>query len=262
MTDATYPALLRYWRNARGLSQLDLAIAAAVSPKHISFLETGRSRPSQEMALHLATTLGLPFREQNAMLVAAGFAPRFEEVGLSDFGPEIQNALRIMLRKHEPYPMLVFDRAYDIVQTNDGANRLLVAMLGDRAGRERNLMKLLFDPSLLRPLTVDWERVARAMLARLQREALMERRDEALMRLIATLCAYDGVPRDWRAPDFEAQSDATLQFRIQVAGQTIAFLTTVTVFSAPQNVSLQELHIESYFPLDEGTEAFCRALKG
>lgn len=260
MTATMYPALLRYWRNARGMSQIDLASAADVSPKHVSFLETARAAPSREMVLRLASTLGLPLRDQNAMLTAAGFAAVFEESDPARCDASIQRALATMMKKHEPYPMLVFDRNYDIVQVNEAARRLLHFVLGDRAGTERNIMRLIFDPTLLRPRILDWPRVARAVLVRLQRDALIHRRDDGLRRLVSALCSYEEVPSDWREPDFTTSSEATLQFRLEHAGHTLAFLTTLTVFSAPQNVSLEELHIESYYPLDEATETFCQNL--
>jgi transcriptional regulator with XRE-family HTH domain len=258
MNGTVFPALLRYWRGARGMSQLDLAGAADVSPKHVSFLETGRAKPSREMVL--ATTLGVPLRDQNALLVAAGFAEVFREVDPAQFDPNVLRALERMMAHQEPYPLLVLDGHYDLVMVNSSARRFLAAVLGDRAERERNAMKLVFDPALLRPHILDWERTARALLVRLQREALYRRRDAGLQQLLATLCAYEGVPEGWRTPDFETPSGATLNVRFDFAGQEIGFLTTLTVFQAPQNVSLEELHIESYFPLDEATEQVCRAL--
>jgi transcriptional regulator with XRE-family HTH domain len=262
VTATVFPALLRYWRGARGMSQLDLAGAADVSPKHISFLETGRAKPSREMVLRLATTLGVPLRDQNALLVAAGFAEAFREVDAAGFDPNVRRALERMMAHQEPYPLLVLDRHYELVMHNAAARRFLLAVLGDRAERERNAMKLLFDPALLRPHVVDWERTARLLLSRLQREALYRRRDEGLQQLIAQLCAYEGVPQGWRTLDFETPSDATLNMRFEFAGQRIGFLTTLTVFQAPQNVSLEELQIESYFPLDDVTEQVCRMLAG
>lgn len=256
-----FPALLRYWRGARGLSQLDLAGAASVSAKHISFLETGRANPSQEMVLRLASTLDLPLRDQNALLVSAGFAAVFEESSESEFDPIVQRALDIMMRHHEPFPLVVFDRNYDMVTANEGTHRLLRLLLGDdAAGREKNVMKLLFDPELLRPFIVDWDRVAGGLLVRLQRELLHKRRDRGLSALISTLCAYPGVPADWRVPDLSAPSLAALDVQFDVHGQRLGFLTTLTVFQAPQNVSLEELRIESYYPLDDATEQLCRAL--
>lgn len=241
------------------MSQLDLALAADVSPKHVSFLETSRAHPSREMLLRLANTLGLPLREQNALLASAGYSEVFHDSGPTP-DATIERALRMMMEKHEPYPLLVFDRGYDIIMLNRATQSILGALLGTRASAERNVMKLLFDPTLLRLHVLDWDGVARAMLARLQREAILDRRDDRLRRLLSTLCCYEGVPADWRQPNLELQSDPTLNLRFRAEDRTLGFLTTVTVFSAPQNVSVEELHIESYYPLDAETEAFCREL--
>lgn len=257
-----FPALLRYWRNARGLSQLDLAGAADVSPKHISFLETGRAKPSREMVLRLGATLDVALREQNTMLVAAGFAEAFDEPPPDRFDPAIENALRLMMDHHEPYPLLVFDRRFELVMANEATDRLLRMLLGEDAGREPNVMKLLFDPTLLRPHIVGWERVAKMLLLRIQRDALLHRRDDSLSALLSTLCAYPGVPDSWRTPDLSVPSDATLNLYFEYGGQRFGFLTTMTAFQAPQNISLQELQIESYYPLDDATTQLCRAMAG
>ncbi len=259
--DNVFPALLRYWRGTRGLSQLDLSGASGVSAKHISFLETARANPSQEMVLRLAATMDLPLRDQNALLVSAGFAAMFEE-DPPDFDPAVRRALEHMMRHQEPFPLLVVDRHYDLVMANEATHRLLGFLLGDAAGRESNVMKLLFDPELLRPFVVGWERIARAMLLRLQRESLHRRRDAGLTALASALCAYPGVPEDWRAPDLTAPSHATLEVQFEHSGQRFGFLTALTVFQAPQNVSLEELRIESYYPLDDATERLCRSLSG
>ena len=258
--DNVFPALLRYWRGARGLSQLDLAGASGVSAKHVSFLETGRAKPSQDMVLRLASTLDLPLRDQNALLVAAGFAAAFRETAEGAFDPVVQRAIERMMKHQEPYPLLVFDRHYDLVVANAATQRLLGLLLGDRAGIERNTLKLVFDPNLLRPFVVEWERVARVLLGRIQREMLHRRRDAGLSALISTLCAYPGVPEDWRLPDLTEPSNATLDVQFDYGGQRLGFLTTLTVFQAPQNVALDELRIESYFPLDDETDRLCQTL--
>lgn len=263
MTDRTmFPALLRYWRGTRGLSQLDLAGAADVSPKHISFLETGRAKPSREMVLRLGATLDVALRDQNAMLLAAGFSEAFDEPDPDGFPPHIDRAIELMKAHHEPYPLLVFDRHFDLVTCNDACIRLLQLLLGDDAERERNVMKLVFDPKLLRRFLVDWENVAKMLLMRLQRDALYRRRDESLTQLLSALCAYDGVPQSWRSPDYTAPSHATMRLQFEFANQRFGFLTTITAFQAPQNVALQELQIESYFPLDEQTAQLCKRLAG
>lgn len=255
-----FPALLRYWRGHRGLSQLDLAGAADVSPKHISFLETGRSKPSREMVLRLGNTLAIPLRDQNALLDAAGFRAAFREVEPSAFDDNIKRALQTMMRHHEPYPLMVMDRHFQLLMANDATLRFLETLLGSKATAERNAMKLLFDPELLRPFVRDWETVARTMLVRIQRDTLARPGDEGLTQLLSELCRYEGVPADWRQVDYETPSEPTLSVRFDVNGQSLGFLTTMTVFQAPQNVSLEELQIESYFPLDDATHALCEQL--
>lgn len=259
--DRAFPALLRYWRGLRGLSQLDLAGAADVSPKHVSFLETGRSKPSRDMVLRLGTTLAVPLRDQNALLEAAGFRAAFREVEPSAFADNIKAALRTMMRHHEPYPLLVMDRHFEILMVNDATLRFLESLLGPRATGESNAMKLLFDPELLRQYVLDWETVARSLLVRLQRDTLARPGDEGLTQLLTELCRYDGVPANWRQVDYETPSEPTLAMRFEVGGQVLGFLTTMTVFQAPQNVSLEELQIESYFPLDDATHALCEQLQ-
>jgi len=153
----------------------------------------------------------------------------------------------------------VMDRHYNLVMANGATRRLLGALLGDRAEAEPNMMKLLFSADGVRPFVVEWEKVARTLLIRLQREALA-RRDDTLTALLATLCSYPGVPAGWRSPDLELPSEPTLSLRFEFGGQRLGFLTTMSVFQAPQNISLEELQIESYFPLDATTQALCQAL--
>src|SRR5579859_3587977 len=119
-----FPALLKHWRNRRGLSQLDLALAADVSPRHVSFLETGRAQPSREMVLRLGATLNVPLREQNGMLRAAGFGEEFPEPDLAVLPPGVALAIERMMQTHEPYPMTVLDRRYQLLRANQGATRL------------------------------------------------------------------------------------------------------------------------------------------
>lgn len=261
MSKATvFAALLKHWRGARGMSQLDLASAADVSTRHISFIETGRSRPSREMVLRLAATLDVPLREQNALLHAAGFSPQFAD-DVADLLEDsaVGEALRRIMDKQEPYPLTVFDRHYRMVRMNRSATRLL-GMLGVDPASTPNLMELMFDPEGARPYIVDWERAARFMVARIQRELLHRPGDEALHLLLSRLLAYEGVPQSWRDSDFDIPSEPALSVRFEKDGLKLGFFTTLTVFQAPQNAALEELHIESYFPLDEVTEQVCLQL--
>ena len=257
-----FPALIKHWRGRRGLSQLDLALSANVSARHVSFLETGRAQPSREMILRLAAALGIPLRDQNALLQAAGFEDAFDDPGLhaSSAGP-IQLAIERMLEQQEPFPMTVLDRRYDVVRTNRGADRLFARLVADPSAVRAplNIFHALFDPRLARPFILDWERVARSLLSRLHRESLEKPSDGDLAALVRSLFEYPGVPQDWQTPDLSLPSEPCLTFRIKRDALELAFLTTVTVFNAPQNVTLEELKLESYFPLDDATRKACEA---
>jgi transcriptional regulator with XRE-family HTH domain len=255
-----FAALLRHWRMRRGLSQLDLSLAADVSSKHISFLETGRAQPSREMLLVLGAALDVPLRDQNVWLRAAGFAAEFAEPAFADgLPPPIARAIERMLAQQEPYPMAVMDHRYDVLSTNRGAMRLLTRFVSEPAAVSTplNVMHLLFDPRLCRPFVTDWERVARTLLSRLQREYLTHPSDAALGALMRSLLAHPDVPEAFHMPDLSTPSEPTLTLRLRRGELTLAFLTTITVFSAPQNVTLEELKVESYFPLDESTARVC-----
>jgi transcriptional regulator with XRE-family HTH domain len=258
-----FPALLKYWRGRRGLSQLDLALVADVSSRHVSFLETGRARPSREMVLRMGAALDVPLREQNGLLRAAGFAAEFAEPGLTEgLSRWVTAAIERMLEQHDPYPMVVLDHRYDVIRSNRAALRLIGSMVADPTllTPPINIFRLLFDPRLGRRAVVDWETTARAMLARLHREALARPGNAESSELVQALFEYPGVPEAWRQPDFSLPSEPALTLRLRYGDQELAFLTTVTVFDAPQNITLQELRIESYFPLDDRTRETCERL--
>lgn len=269
MTESTrerprlFPALLKYWRGRRGMSQLDLALSADVSSRHISFLETGRSSPSEGMILRLAGALDVPLREQNELLTTAGFEPLFDEPPLHALeDPSVAMAIERMLAQHEPYPMVVMDGAYEILQTNHGAQAMLAHLVADPASLAPpiNGMDLLFDPRMIRPFIVDWHRAAKELLARLHREALRHPEDGRLGELRDRLLAYPDVPQEFHQPDFARGRAATFSIRLRRDDLELRLLTAVTSFSAPQNVTLEELRIESYFPLDPATDEACRRI--
>ena len=260
-----YAALLRHWRTRRGLSQLDLALQAEVSSRHVSFLETGRSKPSREMVLLLAATLDVPMRDQNVLLESAGFAPAFDEPRLDDgMPPIVVQTIDRMLAHHEPFPMFVMARTYDVLRTNAAAARLLGSMILDHTALSDppNLMHAFFAPRLARPFVVDWERSARLLLSRLHRESLARSTDEALARLVRSLLAYPKVPESFSHPDFVSPSEPVFAVRLRRDNAELSFLATITAFSVPQNVTLDELRIESYYPLDAATTAACAQSQG
>ncbi len=260
-----FSALLRHWRTRRGMTQLDLAMAAEVSSRHVSFLETGRAQPSREMVLVLAGSLDVPMRDQNILLESAGFPPAFEEPALDGgMPPIIVQTIERMLAHHEPFPMFVMTRTYDVLRTNAAAVRLLGGMLLDPSalGEPPNLMRAFFDPRLARTFVVDWERSARMLLSRLHRESLARPTDEPLASLVRALVAYPDVPETFRHPDFAVPVDPTFTLRLRRGDHALAFLVTVTAFSVPQNVTLDELRMESYFPLDDATAKACEQMAG
>jgi transcriptional regulator with XRE-family HTH domain len=259
-----FPALLRHYRNRRGLSQLDLALAAEVSSRHISFLETGRAQPSREMVLRLGSTLSVALRDQNAMLEAAGYAAEHPEPSLAEGMPRpIQGALERMMAQQEPYPLTVLDRRYDVLLSNGAATRILPLFVADPSalGARINVFHMLFDRRLARDFVVDWEHVARAFVSRLHREALAHPEDDELSRLLDALFRYPDVPRNFRQPDFSTPSEPTLSLRLKRGDLRMGFLTMVTTFNAPQNITLEEVRIESYFPLDDETARTCERLR-
>lgn len=254
-----FAAMLRYWRTRRGMSQLDLALTAEVSARHVSYLETGRSQPGRDMVLLLAATLGVPLRDRNVMLREAGFEPAFPEPGLGALHPGVEHALRVLLRQHEPYPALVLDRGYDVLRTNAAAGRLVEHLVG--AVPERwNAMHALFAPAGVRDALDDWETVAREAVARLRRESLQAPSDERLRTLLDAVLGAPGVPEAWRTPDLSLGTTGALDLRFRIGNETLAFVTTMLAFHAPQNVTLDELQIEYYVPADEATARACERM--
>jgi transcriptional regulator with XRE-family HTH domain len=255
-----FPALLKHWRARRGASQLDLALLAGVSARHVSFLETGRARPSAEMVERLGRALGISRREQNTLLRAAGFEDAWPEPSAHDrFPAAVEEALSRMMEKQEPYPLMVFDSHFNVVRQNQAATRLFARLLGPPANPSAPLngFRCLFDPAQVRPFVANWEECAKELLWRLHMMCLQRPQDAALQELYESLFEYPDVPSHFRHPDVSRVGGPTLALRIRSPLGELAFFTTITVFSAPQNVTLEELSIESYFPLDEHTRAVC-----
>lgn len=255
-----YGALLRHWRERAGLSQLDLSLAADVSARHLSCLETGRAQPSRQMVLRLGHALDVSLRDRNQMLRASGHAAVFDEPDAYNLrDDQVGHALDVMLRHHEPFPMLVLDRAYGVVRTNQATMRLARAC--DAAMPERwNGLEAFFDPALMRPHLLDWQATARHALARLHLEVLQSPEERRLQALLDRILAFPGVREEFRHPNPSTGSAGVLAVRFRVKEQTLSFLVTINAFQAPQNVTLNELRIESYLPADADTEAACRAL--
>ena len=261
-TEARFARLLREWRQKRRLSQFDLALASGVSPRHVSFLESGRANPSRSMILQLSETLDIPLRDRNALLTAAGFAPVFRTSALDDPGmAPVLRAVRLMLNAHEPYPAIAIDRAWNIRMSN-GPFDMLGAMLGEDVwarvgGEQRNLMRLMFHPEGIRPLVTNWPAVGPIMWRRAQREA--EDLGGAEMKTVLDeLAPY----QDHKA--LRAAADMALvpvmAFNMLVNGISISMFTVVATIGTAQDVTTDELRIETLFPADAATEALFRGV--
>lgn len=253
-----FAAQLRWWRNHRKLSQLDLALMAGVSQRHVSFLEIDRTRPSRGMVARLADALDLPLRQQNTLLLAAGFAPIWRESVLD--GPElaaVTRALDHLLAQQEPYPAVVVDRRWNLLRQNL-ASRRVTGFLTDTPPRPPdpaapvNLADMLLAPDGLRPLIVNWPEVARSFVRVVQADAQADGSDETAA-LLRRLLGYPGVPAPAEIPAIEAAHDPVLSMDFVKDGVALRFFTAITTLGTPQDVTAQEVRIETFFPSDDAT---------
>jgi transcriptional regulator with XRE-family HTH domain len=247
--------LLRRWRRVRGLSQLGLALEASTTPRHVSFVESGRSQPSRAMVLRLARVLDVPLRERNQLLLAAGYAPAYRESGLDgDHAARVRDALERILAAHEPYPAVVMDRHWNVVDANAAAGRFFAWLLGSRA-EPANVIRLMFAPDGLRPHVTNWEATAEALIQRLHREAVGGVPDAETIALRDAALAQPGVPAAWRLPDPSHAPPPVVPVAFAKDGLALSYFSTVTTLGTPQDALLQEIRIESFFPADEVTAA-------
>lgn len=259
---AEFPRILRSWRTRRRMSQLELALASGVSQRHVSFLESGRSRPSRSMITQLTETLDVPLRDRNAWLTAAGFAPIFRARPLDD--PQmagVLGAVRLMLSNAEPFPAIAIDRAWNIRLSNDAFDRM-TALLGDdlwpRVGGDgRNLMRLFFHPEGLRPWVANWETVAPLLWHRARREAEALGGQE-IERILAELGRFQDHHTLWAAE--EAALVPVLPLELEKDGLRVSLFTVIATFGTAQDATADELRIESLYPADPATEELFRAL--
>jgi transcriptional regulator with XRE-family HTH domain len=248
----------------RGKTQLDLSIAAGISQKHISFVESGRSTPSRQTLLDLAQALEIPLRERNALLLAAGYAPVYAESALDEpMMKSINSALQRMLRQHEPYPAIVMDRYWNVLLTNDATPKFFNCFI-DMSARQggRNLLHLMFDPAGMRPFLANWPEAARSLLARVHREALGHIVDMNTKRLLDELSKYPGVAPEWRTPT-PADTVPVIPLSFTKGEVTLNYFSMITTVGAPQTIAAEELRIECMYPADDATEqAHARFVQG
>ena len=254
MPNAVGP-LVRHWRQVRHLSQLDLSLRSGVSQRHLSFVETGRSRPSRQLLLHLARVLDVPLRDRNALLQAGGFAGVYPQSGWED--AELQAAraaIEFLLRRHEPYPAVVLDRHWNLVKANAAAERLIAGFSTPRGleAAAGNAMRLIVHPAGLRSCIVDWEEVGGHMADRISREAASHPDDEALQELADELLHLIGdVPHS--APD--ASLPLIVETHLRRGRDEVTLFSMLATVGGALDVTLSELVVELFYPADPGSAA-------
>lgn len=258
----SFGGLLRASRRGRRLSQLDLALNAEVSQRHLSFLESGRARPSREMVLQLAQALDLPLDARNRLLGAAGFAGLYPRRQLdAEAMAPVRAALERMLALHEPFPAMVVDRAWNLVMANRALPKMFDLLGGMPAMATRvggsNLLRMTLHPQGLRPYILNFDEVAVHLLARSAHEALQH---PVLDDLLKEVLRYPGLPRRSRNVDGSAPMLPVLPMRIGLGGVELRLFTTITSFGTPLDVTADELRIENLFPADAASEALLRQL--
>lgn len=245
---APFGAMLRHWRARRRISQWDLALEAEVSARHVSFLETGRSRPSRDMVLRLAEHLDVPLRERNPLLLAAGFAPSYSRRALDD--PEmlpVRSALEVLLRAYEPYPALVVDRSWNLVAANSPIAMLTAGAAAHLLAPPVNVLRLSLHPEGLAGQILNLAQWRAHVLDRLAREAAASREPD-LAELHRELLAYPG-GLERRSADLAV----AVPLRLSLGDHVLTFLSTVTTFGTALDITAAELSIEAFLPADAST---------
>ena len=253
--------LLRDWRQRRRLSQLDLASEAEISTRHLSFLETGRSQPSREMLLKLAEQLGIPLRDRNVLLTAAGFAPVFAERRLNDPALDsARKAISLVLAGHEPYPALAIDRHWHLIDANAGVLRLMAGADESLLRPPINVLRLSLHPQGLAPRIVNLPEWRAHLLARLHRQIELTA-DPVLSNLLRELSAYPKptVTRPPR-PARDYHSEIVVPLQLMAGAQTLTLFSTTTIFGTPVDITLSEIAIEAFFPADAQTAEALREM--
>jgi transcriptional regulator with XRE-family HTH domain len=252
--------LLREWRQRRRLTQLDLALDADISPRHLSFVETGRAQPSREMLLHLSEELEIPLRERNTLLVAAGFAPMFKERKLDDAAlANAREAIDLVLKAQKPFPAFALDRHWNIAASNGALPELYEGVAEDLLKPPVNAMRLSLHPQGLAPRIENLAEWREHLLARLRKQVEVTA-DPVLKQLMAEVSAYPAPSP--RAPQAGLENAVLVPLRIRTSLGVLCFMSTTTVFGTPVDVTLAELAIEMFFPADQATaEAVRKASK-
>jgi transcriptional regulator with XRE-family HTH domain len=252
--------LLRSWRQSRGLSQLDVAMHAGFSARHISFIETGRAQPSRDALLAIAESLEVPLRDRNRLLSAGGFANVYKETQLAAADmAQVRHVLQFILDRHMPYGALVLDRLSNCVMGNAASAKLL-AQVADASllTENANMLRVVFHPGGVRRFIRNWAEVSPVLLDRAERE-LAAARDDSAAALLQEIRGYAGDVGKASARRLQS-GDVLLPVHIAKDGLELKLFSTIMTIGTPQDITLQELRIETFFPADEASEIIWRAL--
>lgn len=253
--------VVRQWRKVRNLSQFELAMMASVSQRHLSCLETGRSRPSRPMVMQLAEALDIPLRDRNELLSSAGFAGLYRERGLDDHQmASVRMALEHILAKQEPYPCVVVDRLWNIVEANASMQRLL-GLVGELQVDDQtrtNIALLTLHPEGLRPYIANFHEVAGPFVQRLRRDML--RYSDAEAEQFFTVVATLAKDLSMAETSIEEVLLPTLPLELHFEGNAVSLFSVISTFGTPQDVTTDELRIESFFPADKPSDEFLQGL--
>lgn len=258
-TTAQLGVLLKHWRGLRGKSQLALALDANVSPRHVSFVESGRSQASRELLTTLADALQIPLRERNLLFRAAGFAPRYVESQITSAElAHVHSALERVLQHQEPYPAVVLDRHWNVVRANRAAPKLFSLFIDPAAQPQPlNLLRTMFSAGGMRPCIANWDVVSRELVQRVFREAVGSVPDDETMALLRELQAFPLVAQLTDSPMSQSLPVHPIVFRKR--DLELSFFSMIISVGSPLDITAQELRIEAMFPTDAVTEAFAQA---
>jgi transcriptional regulator with XRE-family HTH domain len=269
-TTPNFGHLLRDWRQHRRLSQLALSSRSGISQRHISFLETGRAKPSRPTVIALSDALDIPLRERNALLQRSGFAPAYGEAPLNGQTMTLfREALNLALEHHEPYPALVLDGRWNMIMANQGALRFfaqfvdpIAALAAIGSPTDFQIVRLCLDERALKPFIVNWGDLVYSFLQRARRALLLNPNDPLLPGLVEEILDTPGAPAGWRAPDWSSPPAPAINLAMRSRDATYSLFTMLAHFGSPQDVTVEELSVESFYPADEATKARLLALAG
>ncbi|ABC31739.1 predicted transcriptional regulator [Hahella chejuensis KCTC 2396] len=258
---SAFGAKLRELREARRLSQLELSLEAEVSARHISFMETGRSKPSREMVLHMGRILGVDMATTNSLLTLAGYSQVFGERRLdaASMAP-VRKALEQLMCSHMPYPAIVLDRHYNLIQANAAQLFLMQRLMaaGMAISETPNFMKVFLARDGLRSFVDDWELLACHMLQRVWREHTLEAGSAEDEAFVEELLSIEGIPSDWKRRNLESLDSLVINVNINLDGVKLRMFSSISSFGAPLDITVRDIRIEHFFLLDDATEAYWR----